>query len=896
MIKSAIYKGIVTSLLASTLVACGGGSGSDSNDTGSDKPITPTNKAPVIASMAPITAMERDSITAVATVTDEDGAIETLLWEQTAGTTVELINDNNETLEFRAPDINEATTLTFKLTATDDKGSASSQELTVNLNAYAPLSSLTISDAALAQCLSDTHQDVGISVVDCTDYPIATLAGLSGISGLSTVSIKNAELDNLEELAQISTLTALKLDNAFAAAQNSSNNDAHLEQISKLNTLESLSIVEAQERNNYSKRLDFSLLDLSGFAQLHTLEIDNESNQYETIKLSQLPSDKLTRLALRTLNIDDKNTLKRFSNLQSLSLTYIYDLDSLSFLNSIPNLTALTLDNIEAADSTAIETKTNLTTLVLNRTQIEDFSFLEKFSELEKLGLSRYYSDAEFDIADISGNTKLTSLSLNNLSVDNAGELSTFTELQSLSLERLNLSSLSFLQAMQKLTSLKLDQLRNVNDLGWLSFTPSLTELYIHELDSSADFSALSELENMRNLTVYSDYSNFALDTLSKMQALETLNLEVSLFEASNEATLPNLKTLNVKSNRYSNMVNLANFPALESAELLKEYHYSNETKITTLDSLGINTSLKSLKLGGFTELEDITHVSQFENLETLFIDYSQATDISEVASLTKLKSLTLGNFSEFFRADMLASLNTLERLEIKSSAIYCNDQELLKSLDGVTTNLSNSNCIMKPVDLSLITDAALKQCIVDQRYQDAVRNTSLSCDGSAIESLNGITQFEAIKALTLSGSVDSSLLRDPSLAQLHTLQSLDIYSLTGELTAKATLPQSLTSFELNTNSQTVYDFALFGLPTTLTYLDLDNTKLTNYGSLKDYTELTRLKLNYTNISDLSPLFNLTNLKYLSIYGNPNIDCAQVSKLKESLPNIWISQITAISC
>ncbi|MCG9760157.1 MULTISPECIES: PKD domain-containing protein [Pseudoalteromonas] len=873
-------------MLASTLAACGGGSGSDSNDTGTDKPVTPTNKAPVIASLAPITAMERDSITAVATVTDEDGAIETLLWEQTAGTTVELINDNSETLEFRAPDINEATTLTFKLTATDDKGDSSSQELTVNLSAYAPLSSLTISDTALAQCLSDTHQDVGISVVDCTDYPIATLAGLSGISGLSTVSIKNAELDNLEELAQISTLTALKLDNAFAEAQDNSNNYAHLEQISKLNKLESLSIVENKE-DIFGKQLAFQMLDLSGFAQLHTLEIDNYSNQYETIQLSQLPSDKLTRLALRTLSIDDKNTLKRFSNVQSLSLTYINDLDSLSFLSSIPNLTALTLDNIEAADSTAIEAKTNLTTLVLNRTQIEDFSFLEKFSELEKLGLGSYYNNAEFDIADISGNTKLTSLSLNNLNVDNVNELSTFTELQSLSLERLNLSSLSFLQAMQKLTSLKLDQLRNVNDLGWLSFTPNLTELYIHELDSTADFSALSELENMRNLTVDSDYSNFALDTLSKMQALETLNLEVNLFEASNEATLPSLKTLNVKSSSYSNMVNLTNLPALESVELSKGHYYGNEEKITTLDSLGSNSSLKSFKISGFKELEDITQISQFENLETLWIYYSKATDISEIASLTKLKSLTLKNFSEFFRADMLASLNNLERLEIQSSAIYCDDQELLTSLDGVTTNLSNYNCIMKPVDLSLITDAAFKQCIVDQRYQDAVRNTSLYCNGSAIESLNGITQFEAIKTLRLDGSVNSSLLRDPSLAQLHTLQSLDIYRLTGELTAKATLPQSLTSFELNTNSQTVYDFTLFGLPTTLTYLDLNGTKLTNYGSIKNYAELTRLELDNTNISDLSPLFDLTNLEYLSLYRNPNVDCAQVSKLKESLPNIW---------
>ncbi|MEJ6475412.1 leucine-rich repeat domain-containing protein [Pseudoalteromonas piscicida] len=881
MIKSALYKGIVTALLTSTLAACGGGSSSDKDNTTTDKPDTAANKAPVIAELAPLTAMERDTITVTANASDEDGTVETLQWEQTSGSAVELENNDGDMLTFRAPDIDETTTLTFKLTATDDKGKSSSQELTVTLNAYEPLSTLTISDDALANCLSDTHKDVGIAVVECADYPITTLSGLSGITSLTSISVTNAELTDLAELANIPTLRNLKLDNAFAAVEYGANNNNYIEQINALTKLESLSISESQEENS-NKRVNFSMLDLSGFSQLHTLEVQNYNSRSEQILLSQLPSDKLTHLTLRAVQIDDQSTLKRFSNLQSVSLTYISDLESLSFLNAMPNLTELTLERVDAADSSAIEAKTNLTTLVLDKTQIEDFSFLKSFSKLQKLGLGTYGGNTDFDIADISNNVELNALSLRNLRVDNASTLSTFTELHSLALEQLSISSLRFLQTMPELTSLELKHLSNINDLGWISFTPSLTELHIRGLDNSVDFSVLSELENMRDLTLHNRGSQLSLSTLGKMSALEKLTVLVERLTASSDVKFPNVKTLDVSAYHYSNLINLSSFPASESAVLIQRDHYEDQ-KIMNLDALGSNSNLKSLRLEGFSDVENISQISEFKSLESLYISETQVTDISAVASLPQLKWLTLNNFYAFFRADMLANLSNLESLTILYSAVYCDDQSLLASLGGVNTFFSNDNCIKKPVDFSLVTDDAFKQCLEWQGYKDALRTTSISCHQNSIESLNGITQFEALRSLDLGGSVNSSLLQDPNLAQLNTLQLLDINGLMGELTAKATLPPSLSHFKLTAYNQEIYDFALLDLPTTLSSLHLDSTKLKNYGSIKNYVNLTHLNLSYTGISDLSPLFDLHNLQYFRLYGNPSVDCDQFNDLKKAL-------------
>ncbi len=84
------------------------------------------NLAPSVDAGADREADEKTAVEIVATLTDSDGTIEEILWEQTSGTTVVLSNATTNTVSFTAPDLSAQETLQFRVTVTDDDGDQSS--------------------------------------------------------------------------------------------------------------------------------------------------------------------------------------------------------------------------------------------------------------------------------------------------------------------------------------------------------------------------------------------------------------------------------------------------------------------------------------------------------------------------------------------------------------------------------------------------------------------------------------------------------------------------------------------------------------------------------------------------------------------------------------------------
>ena len=80
------------------------------------------------------TASPGDVVRLIGSATDQDGTIDTYLWEQVSGTNVFLTNPNSTTASFFAP--NTAGDLSFRLTATDDDGDTGTDTviITVVLN------------------------------------------------------------------------------------------------------------------------------------------------------------------------------------------------------------------------------------------------------------------------------------------------------------------------------------------------------------------------------------------------------------------------------------------------------------------------------------------------------------------------------------------------------------------------------------------------------------------------------------------------------------------------------------------------------------------------------------------------------------------------------------------
>ena len=120
-------------IAALLLVACssgGGGSGSSSSSGGA------ANTPPVANAGANQTVSSGASVTLNGTASsDADGSIASFAWTQTAGTSVTLTNAATSQPTFPAPTVAAATTLTFSLVVTDNRGSVSpASTVTVTVN------------------------------------------------------------------------------------------------------------------------------------------------------------------------------------------------------------------------------------------------------------------------------------------------------------------------------------------------------------------------------------------------------------------------------------------------------------------------------------------------------------------------------------------------------------------------------------------------------------------------------------------------------------------------------------------------------------------------------------------------------------------------------------------
>ncbi|MFY0575473.1 PKD domain-containing protein [Cystobacter fuscus] len=91
------------------------------------------NQPPTANAGADQTAIPGTPVTLAGSANDPDGTVVALLWTQTAGPTVTLVDASTATARFTAPVVSASTVLTFQLTATDNQGASASASVSITV-------------------------------------------------------------------------------------------------------------------------------------------------------------------------------------------------------------------------------------------------------------------------------------------------------------------------------------------------------------------------------------------------------------------------------------------------------------------------------------------------------------------------------------------------------------------------------------------------------------------------------------------------------------------------------------------------------------------------------------------------------------------------------------------
>ena len=124
------------------------------------------NEPPSVSTGPDMTVDAGERVTLTGEGSDPDGTVQSYRWEQVAGEPVPIGNSLRPTAQFVAPVVDAPTTLTFRLTATDDIGAAASGEVTVAVDPYGDMS-ISVSGTVRNHA---THAAIGGASVTVNQY------------------------------------------------------------------------------------------------------------------------------------------------------------------------------------------------------------------------------------------------------------------------------------------------------------------------------------------------------------------------------------------------------------------------------------------------------------------------------------------------------------------------------------------------------------------------------------------------------------------------------------------------------------------------------------------------------------------------------------------------------
>lgn len=307
------------------------------------------------------------------------------------------------------------------------------------------------------------------------------------------------------------------------------------------------------------------------------------------------------------------------------------------------DVTELTLPET-VTDYSDLHYFTSLTSLTIQNSSVEDYSFLPALTELQVLDLSGSLISAETlehigalstlttlrlrgcglsNILPLAQTTAITELDLADNSITNIGVLANYAGLVTADLSGNAISDLSALAGLTQITALDLSG-NDVRSIEALAGCAGMEELDLSD-NQVSDLAPLRAMTQLKKL-VANDNVITSIKVLSGCLRLSHLNV------ADNELTeidvVGNLPALNYLDFSYNEVTELPEFPA---ATHLQQF-YAAYNQLTDISNLSVQAELTYVDVDYNEELEDI------ECLQTcpLLVQVDAfGTKVKEVSALT---------------------------------------------------------------------------------------------------------------------------------------------------------------------------------------------------------------------------------------------------------------------
>ena len=614
--------------------------------------------------------------------------------------------------------------------------------------------------------------------------------------------------------------------------------------------------------------------------------IDKDENG----KISKQEMESLFEIGINCYNINSLEDLKYAKNLKMLSL-YQYDKEiDLSIIKQITGLVNFDINGNNVTVSKISEIVTSL-------------------PNLSSLGVS-IYNENGLDLAELAticGNISELNLSGNIKNINGLANMQ--------KLEYLNLNNNSETPTTDEI----IDVIKNIE----------LTSFCVGS-NINVDLGSFQEGENVaKNFSEISPVMNYVFDEENYLYSPESYyDTGYDNIQIDNNNKTVTIST-NVVGNQYSYIycsggkfsgnINLSwkvmpqgdakteiNIPDNNlKQQLLRENDVDKDGKITEIDlksitSLGIYNSVTNLEglqymtnlrqlsiSGGNQGVIDITPILGLKNLESLYIQNNNITDISFLLNFEKL---TYANLTRNpINPEETNNKNTIDAIKQRGGNVELSQYDTTPNIIFVNQNLKkallSNNDINRDGEISEYEMSQISSINVQGKLDDLKYATNLSSLSVGITNettdLSMVFTLKKLYNLYISAySNGNNETRTIDISEINKLTNLQEFSLSGSIIVDySNLPSTLKRLSISTYNNESLDMNQISILTNLNSLSISAKKIENIEKISKFTELTSLTINInqsysedagtetTRILDLSNLEKLTKLTSLDIYG-----------------------------